>query len=403
MSLHVKEKAFMSKKYSTVIASFVIMLCIGSVYAWSLVASQLMGKYDFSAFESQLVFGFIIAIFPVTMIFVGQLGKRMGHRYFGYICGLLFAFGYWIAGSSDGNFFMILLGVGIFSGVGTGFGYWVSLTSPLQWFPERKGLIAGIAAAGFGLGAVFMSELLEILLSRGFGILELLKIIGVAYGVVIVVFSTLIFQAQSQEGEDVAHIKLSAFIGSKIFKKLCAGIFLGTFAGLLIIGSLGIIANQHGIPSGIVAIGVALFAVANFMGRLLWGVFSDYFGADLSIFLALLFQSIAILALNLFALTHLLYLAIAACIGFGFGGNFVLFARETAQLYGVENLGIVYPYVFLGYAIAGIAGPMSGGYLYDVFGSFFYAILLASFMSFMGGLLFLQTGKAFKAQKSARK
>ena len=380
----------MTKKYSTVMASFVIMLCIGSVYAWSLVASQLMEKYDFSAFESQLVFGAIIAIFPVTMIFVGQLGKRMRHRYFGYICGLLFFLGYWIAGSSGGNFFMILLGIGIFSGVGTGFGYWVSLTSPLQWFPDRKGLVAGIAAAGFGLGAVFMSELLEILLNRGFGILELLKIIGIAYGAVIVVFSNMIFQAQSQGDEGMEHIQLSAFVGARIFKKLCIGIFLGTFAGLLIIGSLGMIASQHGIPSGIVAVGVALFAVANFMGRLSWGVFSDNFGADLSIFLALLFQSIAILALNLFELSDILYLAIASCIGFGFGGNFVLFAKETAQIYGVKNLGIVYPYVFLGYAIAGIAGPMSGGYLYDVFGSFFYAIVLASFMSLVGGLLFIK-------------
>jgi len=142
----------MSKKYSTVIASFVIMLCIGSVYAWSLVASQLMGKYDFSAFESQLVFGFIIAIFPVTMIFVGQLGKRMGHRYFGYICGLLFAFGYWIAGSSDGNFFMILLGVGIFQGLGRGLDTGFRSHRLFSGFLKEKGLLQVSRRLVLGLG-----------------------------------------------------------------------------------------------------------------------------------------------------------------------------------------------------------------------------------------------------------
>jgi MFS transporter, OFA family, oxalate/formate antiporter len=56
-----------------------------------------------------------------------------------------------------------------------------------------------------------------------------------------------------------------------------------------------------------------------------------------------------------------MYLLLAVLIGFGFGGNFVLFAKETANMYGVMNLATIYPYVFTGYAIAGIAGPLSGG------------------------------------------
>ena len=77
-------------KYLTVIASFIIMLCIGSVYAWSIIASELIQKHGFSAFQSQLVFGAVIAVFPITMIFVGILGERMNHRYFGFISGTLF-------------------------------------------------------------------------------------------------------------------------------------------------------------------------------------------------------------------------------------------------------------------------------------------------------------------------
>ena len=68
----------------------------------------------------------------------------------------------------------------------------------------------------------------------------------------------------------------------------------------------------------------------------------------------------------------------------------MLFAKETAQIFGVKNLGIVYPYVFLGYAIAGIAGPLSGGLLYDLSGTYSYAIILASVMSFVGSLLFFK-------------
>ena len=64
------------RKILTVVASFIIMLCIGSVYAWSLIASELIKNYGFSGTQSQVVFGTLIAIFPVTMIFVGRLGKK---------------------------------------------------------------------------------------------------------------------------------------------------------------------------------------------------------------------------------------------------------------------------------------------------------------------------------------
>ncbi len=377
------------RKYLTLLSSFIIMLCIGSVYAWSIIASELIDKYNFSAFQSQVIFGTLIAIFPVTMIFVGRLGAKMKHKYFGYISGLVFLLGYLLASYSQGNFILILIGVGVLTGIATGFGYWVALTSPVQWFPAKKGLITGIAAAGFGLGAVFMSEVSEMILFNGNNVLQLLKIVGVSYGLIIFLFSNLIYQFQSETDKREEPVKVSHFIRSKIFRKLFLGIFLGTFAGLLIIGSLRIIGGQYNISNHNLVLGVALFAIANFFGRLIWGFFSDHLGANLSIFLALLFQSLSIISLNIFTLSDISYLILALLIGFGFGGNFVLFAKETAQVYGVKNLGIIYPYIFIGYAIAGIAGPISGGFLYDFSGSFFYAILLASLMSLMGSLLFL--------------
>lgn len=378
------------KKYLTVIASFVIMLCLGSVYAWSIIASELIENYGFSGTQSQVIFGSLIAIFPITMIFAGQFGRKVRHRYFGYISGFLFFLGYFIAGSSQANFFSLHFGIGILGGVATGFGYWVSLTLPVQWFPDKKGLITGIASAGFGIGALFMSEISEIFLRKGYNVLQLLKIFGVAYGLMILTFSNFLYQARNETNDNEEHYKVSQFINTKLFRKLFLGIFLGTFAGLLIVGSLKIIGSQFKISNHILVLGVALFAITNFLGRLTWGGISDLVGAGISIFIALLFQSVSILLLNFYHLNDISYLVITSLIGFGFGGNFVLFAKETAQVYGVKKLGIFYPYVFIGYAIAGILGPISGGLLYDFSGSFFYGIVLASFMSFLGSLLFFK-------------
>lgn len=365
------------------------MICIGSVYAWSIIASELIEEYNFTVSQSQIIFGALIAIFPVTMIFVGQLRDKIKHKYFGLISGLLFLIGYYLAGNSQGNFIIILLGISILSGIATGFGYWVALTSPVQFFPEKKGLITGISAAGFGLGAVFMSELSEIILNNGYSVLQLLKIIGISYGLIIIILSNFIYQTQNRSNKASEPLKVLQIVNSKKFWKLFLGIFLGTFAGLLIIGNLSIIGSIYDIIPHFLILGIALFAIANFFGRLFWGFFSDHFESNLSIFLALLLQSISIISLNIFTLTGISYLIISFLIGFGFGGNFVLFAKETTQIFGVKNLGIIYPYVFIGYAIAGITGPLSGGFLFDLFGSFYYAIILATLMSFMGSLIFL--------------
>ena len=108
------------KKILTVIASFIIMLCIGSVYAWSIIASELIEGYGFSASQSQIIFGMLIAIFPVTMIFVGRLGDSMNHKSLGYISALLFFAGYLLAGYSQGSFTLVFLGIGFLSGIEIG-------------------------------------------------------------------------------------------------------------------------------------------------------------------------------------------------------------------------------------------------------------------------------------------
>jgi len=379
------------RRFLTVFAAFIIMLCLGSVYAWSVIASELMSVYHFSAAQSQIIFGTIIAIFPITMIFVGQLARKLHPRYLGYISGVLFLSGYLLAAHANGHFFLTYLGLGITAGIATGFGYWVSLTIPVQWFPEKKGLITGVAAAGFGLGAVFISAIAEKMLIAGKDVLEVVQFIGIVYGLTVILFSNLITPNSDLSKSGEVAIRIKECISSTIFLKLFSGIFLGTFAGLLIIGSLKIIGEQSNINNHILILGVSVFATSNFLGRLIWGFLSDYIGASLSIFLALLIQSLAILSLNLFSLSDHTYLLLSFLIGFGFGGNFVLFAKEAAQLYGVQKLGLIYPYVLLGHAIAGIAGPAVGGILFDFSDSFFYAILVASIMSLIGSVLFFKT------------
>lgn len=377
------------KKYLNLLSSFTIMLCIGSIYAWSIIASELVDNYSFSASQSQIIFGVVILTFPLTMIITGRLRIKHYPKLIGYLSGLFFSIGYLLASFSHGSFALILLGTGVLAGIGTGLGYWLALTYPVQCFPNRKGLITGIVSAGFGLGAVFMSEIAERILLQGFDILYLMRSLAILYGTIILFSSNFIYAVCKLQQKSENSPKFLDIVKSTKFLKLFIGIFLGTFAGLLIIGSLRMIGKQLDISNHIIVFGIGLFAIANFFGRIFWGFLSDYFKTKFIVFSDLFIQALAIIALLVFNLSNISYLIIIGLIGFGFGGNFVLFAKETAQLYGVKKLGQIYPYVFMGYAIAGIIGPFSGGHLFDITGSYTSAIILASIMSLCGGLLFL--------------
>lgn len=375
------------KKYISVLASFCCMLCLGGVYAWSIIASELIKHYHFTAAQTQLVFGTLIAVFPAAMIGVGKLAQYCSPRYLGYISGILFMLGYAVAAFSRGNFLLILSGIGLLAGIGTGFGYWISLTIPVQWFPQKKGLIAGIAAGGFGLGAVLLTTISKQFLSSYNDLFDLLLFIGIGYGGIIVIASNFLYRPHSAiERTPTAVVH---FFRSKLFYLLFFGIFCGTFAGLLIIGSLTLIGEQQFVSTRVLLLSISLLSMANFAGRIIWGFLSDHIGASITIFLSLTLQASGILLIDLIPISDLSFILLSTCIGFGFGGNFVLFAKETAQFFGVEKLGDIYPYVLLGYAIAGIAGPLCGGILFDMTGSYSYAVYAAAMMSMIGGLLFL--------------
>jgi MFS transporter, OFA family, oxalate/formate antiporter len=248
-------------------------------------------------------------------------------------------------------------------------------------------LITGIAAAGFGLAAVVLSFFAETLLMQGRSVLQIFLKIGIVYGVIILVFA--FFMKAPASVVSGHRVDVRYFSKSPEFRKLVAGIFLGTFAGLLVIGSLSPMGAQYGIDNHVLVLGVSAFAVANFCGRLFWGFISDYINSKTAIFIALTLQAFAIFFIGYLSLTEVSFLVLSVLIGFGFGSNFVLFAKETSQKYGIGNMGIVYPYVFMGYAVAGIIGPMTGGLLFDYFQNYQLASYIAAFMSFAGAMVSL--------------
>lgn len=382
------------KKILSVVAAFFVMLCLGSIYNWSTFVPELTDHYALSIFQTQVIFGTLIAVYPLTMIVVGKIQKRNNTKLLALLSGLFFGSGYILASFSNGNFYIILLGIGILGGIGTGIGYLLSLTVPIKWFPNHKGTVTGIATAGFGGGAIIMAAFSNWLLNNEIDILRVFLIIGIVFGGVLIVLSQLFSEPDTQTIKP--QLTIGQILRQKKFLFLLGGMFSGTFAGLMIIGNLKPIGLLHHIDKTLVMLGIATLSLANFLGRLFWGWLSDKISTLKLIPIALIIMGISTYAIGVFDLQEYLFLTLSFVVGFSFGANFVLFAKETLHEYGIENYGQVYPFIFQGYGIAGLFGATIGGVLYDITDSYTTAVVIAFVLCIAISLVYIVNNKKNK-------
>jgi OFA family oxalate/formate antiporter-like MFS transporter len=233
------------------------------------------------------------------MIFAGRVLVIFGPQVTAGIGAILFAAGYLLASFSNGSYGLLLLGLGIITGAGIGFGYVCPLTVGMKWFPNNKGLVTGISVAGFGSGAIILSATADHFLGRGMDVLVFMRWWGIVTG------SILLIAAYFLKAPDIRDGSRSSTVGigkvTSIQFSICAiGIFAGTFTGLLVNGNLIPLVVEFGVEISQSSKAIALFAVGNAVGRIAWGHYFDRLGYK-SIPISLIGLSIACTVL-LFAL-----------------------------------------------------------------------------------------------------
>lgn len=358
------------KRWVSLIAAVCMQTCLGVVYSWSTFVPALSQEHGVHPGIAGLIFGVCIASFTVSMIFGGTLQQKVGPRWVGATGGLLFLTGYLGGSLSGGNVPLLLAGFGVVAGVGIGFGYVCPLAISIRWFPKHKGLITGITVAGFGLGAVFFSKAGLFWLEKGFPVLTILRGIGCFTGATVILMSFLLFlpeQKNQMPLKRVSEVPLGEILKLREFRFLFFMIFCGTFGGLLIIGNLKSIGLSIGLSAEHATFPITLFAIGNASGRILWGIIYDGLGARI-ISWCMLLLAVGAGLMGLSGSLPAYYLS-AVLIAFSYGGFFVFIAARVADSFGAHRIGEIYPFVFLGYGIAGLIGPASGGWLLHVSGS----------------------------------
>ncbi len=143
-----------------VLGAILIQLCLGAIYAWSVFTTTLMAEpFRFSTTQTQIIFSVGLGMFALLMPFAGKLAAKIGPRPVSLAGGLLLGLGYILAGLFGHGFATQLVFLGVFGGAGIGLAYVNPIAVGMRWFPDMRGLITGIAVAGFGFGALLWVQL----------------------------------------------------------------------------------------------------------------------------------------------------------------------------------------------------------------------------------------------------
>ena len=394
------EKLLIRNRWLAVIGAVSIQLALGAIYSWSVFTKLLTepgGLYQFSATQAAWVFSAGLATFAIVMVMAGKWQAKAGPRLIAMAGGLLLGLGYIMGGFFGTTFWAQIWFIGVLGGAGIGLAYVVPIAVGVKWFPDKKGMITGLAVAGFGFGATIWVKLAG---SWFGGLLNTAEIFGlpavqsvfVIYGIA---FAALVFLGslvmvnppegyvpegwaipEQQERAAVREVEYTSagMLRTPQFYMLWVVFVFSALAGLMVIYCIKLFGLDtlayNGVANAGVITGTAMawYAIFNGLGRIAWGAVSDRIGRKRAIIAMATLQGVIMLAMY-HGFIHLGmetgFIVAASVVGFNFGGNFALFPAITADFFGNKSVGANYGWMFTAYGVAGIAGPQLAGVFKD--------------------------------------
>lgn len=185
----------------------------------------------------------------------------------------------------------------------------------------------------------------------------------------------------STEANDLA---VAEMIKTKSFYFIWLMFLFGCVSGLLVIGLAKDIGVQlAGLKPDVAANAVAMIALFNAGGRLIWGTLSDKLGRIKVVLLMFVITSVCMLAMSIISLSFVTFFACLSGIAFCFGGFLAVFPTITGDFYGIKNLGANYGIVYQAYGLAALVGPVIVAYA----GGLKPTFIIAAILSIVGALM----------------
>jgi OFA family oxalate/formate antiporter-like MFS transporter len=371
-----------TNRWGLAAAGFLMQMALGTVYAWSVFRIPLAKQFHWSIQEVTFTFTVSIFVLGFACFFGGLWLNRKGPRVVALTGGFLYGLGVFLASFSADKLWWLYLSYGVIGGIGVGFAYIVPIAVLVKWFPDRRGLITGIAVGGFGAGALVTAPVATRLIQSA-GVLQTFAYLGIAY--LVITMSTGYFMKNPPVGwkpegwapsaaqnaqRALTDYTLGGALKTWQWWALWALLFLNTSAGISIISQESPMFQEIAkVSAGVAAGMVGVASIGNAVGRMFWAWISD------AITRRWTFVTMFLVQVGLFwilpgtssaATLTVLAFIILMCYGGGFG----TMPAFTADYFGSKNVGPIYGLLLTAWGFASAFGPLLIAHMRQASGSY---------------------------------
>ncbi len=420
-------------RWGIALAGVIVMICLGTVYSWSIFTNSLIAGFNWSQQGATTPFELAIFFLGLGAVFGGRWQDRVGPRTVTIVGVILWGLGVALAGlgtQAIGQWWLYLT-YGIIGGFGNGMAYVTPVAMVTKWFPDRRGLGSGLVVMGFGLGAFFYNQIVpkiaifasaakssgayitardaaikagtvfdpstyQLSHDQVAGVMSIFVVSGVVFIVLGGLCAFLLknpptgYSVGGATATAAAHapsftpgevLKMPQFYGLWLL------LFLNVTAGIMIIANaVPIIIELTKVSAAVAAPAYGFLAIFNGLGRFFWGSVSDRIGRGLTYTVMYLIQVLVFFFLGGFhslSLVGVAYAIVLLCYGGGFG----VMPSFNADFFGTKYLGANYGMILTAWGLAGVVGPFIGARIKDATGSFHGALIPVAIMLLVAAVI----------------
>lgn len=367
-----------------------MQIALGAVYAWSVFRTPLIKQFGWSIADVTLTFTIAIFTLGFAAFFAGLWMNKSGPRVVAMTGGALYGLGVFLASFSANRLWWLYLSYGVIGGIGLGFSYIVPVAVLVKWFPDRRGLITGVAVGGFGAGALVTAPVATILIAK-VGVLQTFAYLGMAFALV-TVFTGYFMQnppagwkpsgwmpTSPQSAQRASRdFTLAEAVRSWQWWALWLLLFTNTSAGISIISQEAPLFQELAKVTAITAAGmVGVVSIGNAMGRVFWAWLSDLVTRRMTFVLMFVLQVVLfwlLPSLHSAAILTVVSFVVLMCYGGGFG----IMPAFAADYFGPKNVGPIYGLMLTAWGFASAFGPLLIAHMREITHQYGHALHVIS-------------------------
>ena len=371
-----------ANRWTIAIAAVFLQMALGAVYAWSVFRVPLSKQFGWTIPEVTLTFTIAIFVLGFASFFGGQWQSRSGPRVVAITGGILYGLGVFLASFSANKLWWLYVSYGLIGGLGLGLGYIIPVAVLVKWFPDKRGLMTGIAVGGFGAGALITAPVATRLI-QSVGVLTTFAYLGIAYLIVTVITGW--FMQNPPAGYAPAGWKPGALLASQRSTRdytlgealkrwqwwaLWLLLFLNTSAGISVISQEAPLFQEFAKVGAVVAAGmVGVVSIGNGVGRVFWAWVSDLVTRRMTFLIMFAIQVVLFWILPSLHTTTVITI-VSFIILMCYGGGFGTMPAFAADYFGPKNVGSIYGLMLTAWGFASAFGPLLIAYMRQSSGAY---------------------------------